>query len=252
MKNLISKQPPWPTRLLASLCFTALLVAPSLSFAGLKEGLAAYGKADYVSAWKELSPLAEKGNAAAQLKLGKMYSLGQGVESEKTEAARWFHLAAKQGVAEAQTVLGYLCLTGEGVSQNSDLAIEWTRKAAAQGDATAQYNLSVMYGDDFGVKKNPAESLKWLRKSAEQRDGQALLALGSRYAQGKEGVKKNEVFAYTLFDASAKAGNKVAVAQLNDLEKSMSPQDIRMGKELAGKWRQGTRLTHVLRGDVNK
>ena len=76
----------------------------------------------------------------------------------------------------------------------------------------------------------------------------AWFPLRTRQGRGQ----KNEVFAYTLFDASAKAGNKVAVAQLNDLEKSMSPQDIRMGKELAGKWRQGTRLAHVLRSDVNK
>ena len=147
------------TRLISSLLLTALIAAPFTVNAGLNEGLAAYDRAEYATALKELTPLAEKGNAKAQYRLGKMFNLGQGLPPNKKEAAKWFHLAAQQGLAEAQGALGYLCLVGEGVSQNNDLALEWTRKAAKQGDATAQSNLGVMYREGEGVSKDYTTSL---------------------------------------------------------------------------------------------
>lgn len=233
------------TRLISSLLLAALIAAPFTANAGLNEGLAAYDRAEYATALKELTPLADKGNAKAQYRLGKMFNLGQGVPPDKKEAARWFHMAAQQGLAEAQGALGYLCLVGEGVSQNNDLALEWTRKAARQGDATAQFNLSVMYGEPFGIKKNPAESLKWLRKAADQRHVEALNALGSLYEKGQAGVKQNPVLAYMLFDVSAGKGDSAAATKRQALDKTMSASDIRAGKELARKWKPGTSLAKV-------
>ncbi|BDT66319.1 secretory immunoglobulin A-binding protein EsiB [Comamonadaceae bacterium OS-1] len=228
--------PRWTSALL----LTALFALPFTAHAGLKEGLAAYDKAEYATALKELTPVAEKGNAPAQYRLGKIFNLGQGVPPDKKEAAKWFHLAAQQGLAEAQGALGYLCLVGEGVSQNSDLALEWTRKAARQGNATAQFNLSVMYGEAFGIHKNPVESQKWLRKAADQRHIEALNALAADYAKGKDGTPKNPVFAYALFAASAEKGNAVAAGERKNLEAGMSAKDLGAAKALARKWKPGT------------
>lgn len=232
-------------RLITPLLLTALIAAPFTVNAGLNEGMAAYDKAQYATAVKELTPLAEQGDAKAQYQLGKMFSLAQGLPPDKKEAARWFHLAAQQGLAPAQGALGYLCLMGDGVSQNNDLALEWTGKAAAQGDATAQFNLSAMYGEPFGIKKNPAESLKWLRKAADQRHVGAMNTLGSLYGEGKAGVKQNPVIAYVLFDASAGKGDSTAATRRKSLEDNMSASDIRAGKELARRWKPGTSLTTV-------
>lgn len=239
------------TRLIASLLLSALFAAPFTANAGLNEGLAAYDKAEYATALKELTPLAEKGNAKAQYRLGKIFNLGQGVPPDKKEAAKWFHQAAQQGLAEAQGALGYLCLVGDGVSQNSDLALEWTRKAATQGDATAQFNLSVMYGERFGIQKNPAESLKWLRKAADQRHVQAVNTLGALYENGQAGVKRNPVLAYMLFDAAARQGDAAATAKRTSLEKDLSASDLRAGKELARKWTPGASLAKVLGGGAH-
>lgn len=239
------------TRLFASLLMTVLIAVPFTAHAGLKEGLAAHDRAEYATALKELTPLAEKGNAKAQYQLGKMLNLGQGVPPDKKEAAKWFHLAAQQGLAEAQGALGYLCLVGEGVSQNSDLALEWTRKAAQQGDATAQFNLSTMHSEAFGIQKNPVESLKWLRKAADQRHVQAMNTLGALYETGQAGVKRNPVFAYMLLDAAAEKGDSTAVAKRQALEKSLSASDIRASKELARKWKPGTSLAKVLGGGAS-
>lgn len=232
-------------RLIPALCLTVLGAMPWPATAGLNEGLSAHDRGDYALALKELSPLAQQGQAQAQYRLGKMFNLGQGVPASKKEAARWFHLAAEQGLAEAQSALGYLCLIGEGVSQNSTLALQWTRKAAEQGNATAQFNLSQMHGDSFGIRKDPVESLKWLRKAADQRHAGALNALGALHEQGGAGVKRNPVLAYLLFDAAAAQGDSAAAARRQALEQSLPARDLRAGRALARQWKPGIRLADL-------
>ena len=55
------------------------MTLPQLAWAGLSEGLAAYTRSDYATALKEMRPLAEQGDAQAQLLLVTMYDRGQGV-----------------------------------------------------------------------------------------------------------------------------------------------------------------------------
>ena len=244
-----TSKPRWQLavrQLAASLLLAALAVTPTLSQAGFREGSAAYDKADYASALRELTPLAERGHPAAQQLLGKMNSLGQGMAPNKKEAARWFHLAAEQGLAEAQAMLGYLCLVGEGVQQNNELALEWTRKAAAQGDANAQFNLSVMHGEAHGIRKDPAESLKWLRQAAAKGHAAALKALGQLYRQGQGGVSRMPAKAWFLLAASAEKGDKAASVALGQLEGQLSASELRTGRELLGQWRKGARLSSLL------
>ena len=54
--------------------------------AGVTEGNDAFVKGDYVTALKELRPLAERGNAKAQYRRGRMYEFGQGVAVDKAQA----------------------------------------------------------------------------------------------------------------------------------------------------------------------
>lgn len=245
MKTPISDRPQSATRWTAAWLLSALIALPFTAHAGLNAGLAAYDKADYTTALQELTPLADKGNAQAQYRLGKIFNLGQSVPPDKKVAAQWFHLAAQQGLAAAQGALGYLCLVGDGVSQNSDLALEWTRKAAQQGDATAQFNLSVMYGEAFGIQKKPAESLQWLRKAADQRHTAALNALGAAYAKGQDGTPQNPVLAYALFATSAEKGDSAAAAAQKTLATGMSTKDLQAAKALARKWKPGTSGVHA-------
>ena len=244
-----TSKPRWQLavrQLAASLLLATLAVTPTLSQAGLKEGSAAYAKSDYAGALKELAPLAEQGHPAAQLLLGKMNSLGQGMAPNKKEAARWFHLAAEQGLAEAQAMLGYLCLVGEGVQQNNDLALAWTRKAALQGDANAQFNLSVMHGERHGIRKDSAASLEWLRKAAGQGHGAALNALGQLYEQDQGGVRRHPASAYLLTAAAAEKGYSAAGDRLKAMESRLSARDLGTGREMLRKWRSGTQLSQLL------
>lgn len=241
MKNTIWTRINSASRLVALWLVTMLIATPSPARAGLAEGLAAYEQMDYVMALKELTPLAEKGDAVAQYKIGKMASLGQGVARDARGAAEWFHKAAEQGLAEAQVALGYLCLIGEGVSQNNDLALAWTRKAAEQGDALAQFNLAVMHGDSYGIRKNPAESLKWMRKAAEQGQKDALNSLAHMYQEGR-GVARDPVLAFMMFDLAGRNGHADALMGRHAVTERMSSIQIQEARNLADAWKKGIPL----------
>ncbi len=62
-----------------------------------------------------------------------MYSNGQGVPQDHTEAVRWYRLAAAQGHAYGQQNLGVMYDNGEGVPQDYKEAVRWYRLAATQG-----------------------------------------------------------------------------------------------------------------------
>ena len=51
---------------------------------------------------EQMRTLAALGNAGAQYNLGLMYTNGDGVPQDDTEAARWYRSAADQGHASAQ------------------------------------------------------------------------------------------------------------------------------------------------------
>src|SRR5450759_3290310 len=65
---------------------------------------------------------AERGDVAAQARLGWMYSTGRGVPQDYYEAAKWYYRAANQGHGEAQFALGMLYNKGEGVPRDFVLA----------------------------------------------------------------------------------------------------------------------------------
>ncbi|BBF13007.1 hypothetical protein NTHiID20_04930 [Haemophilus influenzae] len=99
-----------------------------------QQGSEATTRGDYQTTFKFLLPLAEQGNAQAQLMLGSMYANGLGVKQDDVEAVKWYRKAADQGVANAQAMLGFLYFLGKrGVQVNKSLAKEWFGKACDNG-----------------------------------------------------------------------------------------------------------------------
>ena len=88
---------------------------------------------DYATELKLLRPLAEKGNAHAQSKLGVSYYYGHGVPKDYAEAFSWFRKAAEQGLAQAQGALGAMYASGYGVPQDYAEAAHWYRQGAERG-----------------------------------------------------------------------------------------------------------------------
>ncbi len=145
--------------LIAALCagFTLGLTAPA--WAGWDEGVAAYQRGDYATAIRELRPLAEQGDANAQLFLGIMYENGQGVPQDYAEAVKWYRKAAEQGQANAQYNLGIMYDKGESVPQDYIRAHMWFNLAAATGDETARKNRDLVAKRMTPVQISEAQKL---------------------------------------------------------------------------------------------
>ncbi len=109
----------------------------------------------------QLSVRAERGDAAAQAEMGRIYEKGNGVTRDPAEALSWYRKAADQGHAEAQTLLGQIYAKGHGVDRNMATAVSWYRRAALQGEHRAQsfLGLAIMKGE--GVKGDDVEALMW-------------------------------------------------------------------------------------------
>lgn len=96
-------------------------------------GLVDYYKRDYQNALRTWTPLAEKGHAQAQSKLGYMYSQGYGVSQDYKTAVKWTMLAAEQGDEDAQYRLGYHYFKGLGVLKDDVYAHMWWNITSSNG-----------------------------------------------------------------------------------------------------------------------
>jgi uncharacterized protein len=154
-----------------------LFALTSLVMAGsLPDAERAYAAGDYVKAAKLYMPLAEQGDAKAQLSIGVIYYLGQGVPKDYKEAAKWLRLAAKQGRALAQNLLGAIYDFGQGVPQDYTEAAKWYLLAAEQGDADGQYNLGIMYARELGVPQDYLRAHMWMSLAGKYPDELAFVA----------------------------------------------------------------------------
>ena len=160
------------------------------------KGEAAYFDGDYVTALRELKPLAEQGDDDAQFWLGRMYE------------------------------------QGFGVPQNYKTALKWYRLSAEQGDSDSQYNLGVMHDTAQGVPKDHKTAVKWYRLSAEQGDSDAQYNLGLSYYYG-EGVIEDNVYAHMWLNISASNGNAKGSKARGTIAKKMTSTDISKAQELA-------------------
>jgi len=158
-------------RMLFALLAISLLTSPL--WADYKEALK---KGDYKTVLREITPLAQKGDAEAQSILGTMYANGQGVPLSYKKAEEWIRKAAEQGFAEAQYNLGVMYDQGFGVPQNFTEAAKWYQKAAEQGTAEAQYNLGLMHVEGKGVQQNYVQAYMWLSLAAARGDREAVKA----------------------------------------------------------------------------
>jgi len=182
-----------------SLCFSAMQLLVGLSAgADLNTAQRAYKQKDYATALMESTPLAEQGNANAQLLLGRMF------------------------------------LMGEGVLKDPDRAIKWLRASANQGNAEAQFFIGSYY---LLPRRDIAEGLKWLRLSAEQGNQDAQLLLGRAYADGSPEVSRDPVQGEMWLRLAAKDNLPFYESQLAAAERGMNPEEIDKGKALATAWK---------------
>ena len=182
-----------------SLCVLAIrLSAVPSAAADLTVAQQAYKQKDYATALKASTVLAEQGNPDAQLLLGRMLLMGQGVSRDPDQALKWFRASANQGNADAQFFMGTYYLL---------------------------------------PRRNIPEGLKWLRLSAEQGNQDAQLLLGRTYADGSAEIPRNAVQGEMWLRLAAKDNLPFYGSQLAAAERGMSPEDVETGKALAAAWK---------------
>ena len=133
--------------------FALYLLAQPVTAGPLEDGLTAYSRGDYVAALQILRPLAEHGNAVAQVKLGYMYLTGNGVSRDRSAAIKWWALGsgeAADGRAAFSVAEAYF-KGKDGVEQDYTTAMRYYRIAASQGSAGARNKLNNMYVDSKGI-----------------------------------------------------------------------------------------------------
>ena len=119
--------------ILLSLAWTGTAAADYLA------GLRAWGKGDFAAAAREFLPAAQAGDPEAQFMMGRLYSLGDGVPQDFTQAWIWFDRAASQGHQMAATARAGMAdvLTPAQIAQAQAMAVPAPVPALPVGQAPA-------------------------------------------------------------------------------------------------------------------
>jgi uncharacterized protein len=112
---------------------------------------------------------AQRGDPAAEARLGWLYATGRGLPQNFAEAAKWYYRAATHGNATAQYELGMAYNKGQGVPRDYVLSYLWLNLSAAQAvGADREYKTTLR--DALASKMTPQQlltaqqlSLKWVK-----------------------------------------------------------------------------------------
>lgn len=145
------------------------------------QGVLAFDKEDYQTALKVWHPLAEKGNALAQWRIGEIYDRGLSLkQQEPVEALKWYRKSSDQGDPIAPYLMGMLyeprhrqtswekvtnwfhSLQGLELEFDNREAVKWFSVAADRGDSQSASRMARMY--EYGVEgltQDYAEAYFW-------------------------------------------------------------------------------------------
>lgn len=148
---------------------SALLLATSVGCqAGFIEGSQYFVQRQYDRAFKELKPVADRGDPGAQFFVGAMYLEGQGVAQDVKTGMKYLEASAKQGDSGAQFRIGRIYYDGKIQPQDLSKAKIFTRKAAEQGLGEAIMFLGVIYYKGAGAPQNSPAALALFRDASDK------------------------------------------------------------------------------------
>jgi len=205
----------------------------------LADALIPYAQRDYVRALQLLAPLAEGGDAVAQLKLGIIFSRGKVSSSDHVAALRWFTKAAENGQAEAQFELGRMYRDGLGARVDGKLAVYWLERAAERGTPHAINALGELYLGHQGVPQDFAVARRWFLRGAQIGNSASMYSLGVLYALG-QGVVQDEIEAFKWLELAAETGigeeRDKALRARSLLAERLTPVEVSWAEGRVGGW----------------
>jgi uncharacterized protein len=187
---------------LAAAMLLAGVLQPTASRAGAYEdGDSAFRGKNYDVALKHWHPVAEAGDARAQLGLATLYYGGHGMPMDYAAALGWCQKAADQGNPQAQYMLASMYRDGKGATADRARAAVYFRSAAEQNIRGAQYSLGLMYHLGEGIPVDYGEAYYWLSLASD--------------GAGEESAQLRMVASHVRDEVKAKL-NAERLAELND------------------------------------
>lgn len=242
--------PPLPV-----LVFTALLILPASPDALAQDGnrvtapdaeivdpgrfserptdmaYGAYQRGYYLTALNLATPLALRGDAAAQTLIAEIYSRGLGVRQDIVKAMEWYAKAAEQNVPEAQFELAMLLVDGGEEFGDPDRAYELMRKAADAGNRMAQFNFAQMVMDRQPTQEDVETAVAYFEKAALAGLADAQYAMAQAYREGAGGKPVDLAAARRWLGLAARQNHDTAQIELGTwlVEGTGGERDLQAG-----------------------
>lgn len=159
--------------------------------------------------YARMKPLADSGDALAQVAIAEACFYGKGTPTNRIAAVRWYRAAAEAGDAEGQSSLGYCLLHGYGCEKNAREAVEWYSRAVRQGNLAAMNGLAFCHLHGYGVEKDVTKGFEFAMKAAERGHAASQTLVGECYLDGI-GVERNVERAETWLYRAARQNNRRA------------------------------------------
>ncbi|MDE2142165.1 MAG: hypothetical protein KGJ84_07130 [Elusimicrobia bacterium] len=193
-------EPPAPSTATVAVSTPAPVAAPAVSTApaepapDFKAALAAYKNKELVLAYKIARPMADAGNADAQMLMGLLYSDERARAAGKeslNEAQKWFYRAGR--VKDCEAAYAYAALIEEGGAAPEKVIEEFGYAADLKCPAAElRQGLMLIDGYKDSIAKDPDAGQKLVEAAAEGGSPQAQMILAGR----AQSVAKDPVEAY--------------------------------------------------------
>jgi TPR repeat protein len=164
----------------------------------------------------------------------RMYEEGVDVPTNRSAALTWYRKAADKGSAAAQVKVASLLIDQTALSSDYTEARQRCETAAKWKYSPGDVCLGVMYQRGLGVKQDPSEAVKWFLSGAELGNTAAMLHPATAYLEGN-GVQPNRTTAcmWTLIAFSLSPTE--AQAQQAEVP-GVSEQEMVAAKGQAAEW----------------
>lgn len=178
---------------------------------------------DFEMARIKLEQEAETGNVLAIYDLGRIYSLGLGVE-KNSDTADEYYVKAFAGFQEVELSkawkyteyrIGKMHAAGQGIDQDYQKAAEWFQLSAEKKYKYAQYSLGALYHRGQGVEQDLDKAFELYLKSAKQGFPYADFEVAKMYRDGI-GTDKDKTKARQYFQGAFKGFERLEQTSKDD------------------------------------
>ncbi len=167
----------------------------------------------YYRAIKRIEDLSDSGDASAMFHLGKIYSIGIGVEQNFQLAESWYLKAIELGEIRAHCNLGWLYQSGFGLVENKEKAFQLLSIGARHGIVVAKATVAVMLLSGEGCAADSTEALRLLEEAFDEGYNNAANCIADAYFAGT-GVEPDIDLGFYWLARAADRGDERTMAIL--------------------------------------